>query len=81
MESEYTALAIGAVEGDTTVQNHTQRRGKQLSTEFVYRVEVSQPVASVDIKDIQVSVSWKAGRLNQARPASVRLQSSKGRLW
>jgi hypothetical protein len=81
LDDTYGSLALGAVDGEETITDHTKRRGSGLTTEFVYRVEVTQPDPAVEIKDIVVSVTWKQGANENPRPAQVRLQSSKGQLW
>ncbi len=66
--------------GEETISGHTHRRGQSLSTTFVYDVSVTNSV-DPDVKDITVTVRWKTGAAENLRESSVRLVSSKGKLW
>ena len=64
--------------------SHTKRRGMELSTDFVYRIDISRPVLgstpAPELVDILVTVSWKQGSDGGTRDNSIRLQASKGRI-
>lgn len=83
LSTSYSSLAVTPVPetGTRTVSAHTVRRGASLSTEYTYSILVEQPEASIDVKNITVTVSWKEGAENLQRPSSTTLQSSRGNLW
>jgi hypothetical protein len=81
LETPYADLTPGISSGESTLEAHTRRRGADLSTEFLYRVEVTQTDPDVEVRDILVTVSWKEGAANMARPSAVKLQSARGNLW
>ena len=67
--------AVASVDGVEKV-SHAERRGSALSTEFTYRVEVSQPDASKNLKNLRVVVQWGNNPQHE-----VVLESVKGELW
>lgn len=82
LAEEYASLVPDVpIDGEVTVTGHTERRGQSLTTDFVYRVEITQPNPAVEILDINVSVSWKEGAADNPRPSTVRLKASKGEFW
>ena len=64
--------------------SHTKRRGQTLTTDFLYRIDVSRPSSGPtpgpELVDVTVTVSWKQGSEDKARDNSIRLQATKGRM-
>ena len=81
LETPYLDLLVGGTNGESDVSGHTRRRGSDLSTSFVWRVDISQPNPAIEVKDIVVTVSWKEGAADLERASSVKLQSARGNLW
>jgi hypothetical protein len=81
LETPYLDLLVGGTNGESDVSGHTRRRGSDLSTSFVWRVDISQPNPAIEVKDIVVTVSWKQGAAELERASSVKLQSARGNLW
>jgi Tfp pilus assembly protein PilV len=72
----YDSLAVGEVQGALDSQN-TLRRGARATTNFLYKVNVSQPDPAKDVKEVVVTVNW----LQSQKNSEVTLSSTKGRLW
>lgn len=83
LASDYSALDVDAppIVGEYLLDAHTRRRGSDLSTKFIYEVDFQYPYPDAEVKDVLVSVSWKEGAADEQRASSVRLQSTKGKLW
>lgn len=82
LELEYSELSTDPAsyeEGDIPLV-HTKRHGSDLSTTFHYRIEITQPEASHEVKEIAVYVSWPRGS-NDEREERVVMQASKGQMW
>ena len=71
----------GPIDGEYQADHHTLRRGVEMSTTFVYRIDVTQLAPDVEVKDVLVTVRWKEGRGERVRDSSVKVQSAKGKLW
>ena len=82
LELDYSALSTDPAsyeEGDIPLV-HTKRHGQELSTTFHYRIEVTRPEPTHEIKEIVVYVSWPRGS-EETREDSVVMQASKGQMW
>lgn len=82
LELDYSALSTDPAsyeEGDIPLV-HTKRHGQDLQTTFHYRIEVTQPEPTHEIKEISVYVSWPRGSRDD-REEKVVMQASKGQLW
>lgn len=64
------------LQGETSLV-HTRRHGQALDTRFRYRVEITQPDLTHEVKRILVTVSWNYG----SREEKVVLESRKGSMW
>jgi type II secretory pathway component PulJ len=82
LEKRYDQLLPGVTTGERLIADHTQRRGQSLSTEYVWKVTVTQAdPPDAELRDIEVTVSWKDGSAHSKRPSEVTLRSVRGNLW
>ena len=80
LNRHYSTISVGISEQQEPIQ-HTTRRGVDVETNFFFKSEITKPYPSREILNILVTVSWTEGSSDEPRPAEVRLQAEKGRLW
>lgn len=73
----YSDLTDGVASGETSASG-INRNGVEISTRYLYQVEITQPDPTLRFKDIEVTVSWEEGSEGDTR--KVVLNSSKGEL-
>lgn len=71
----YSAMVDGVTTGEVLIQGMT-RGSAELSTKFLYRVEIDQPLPDRNFKNIKVEVFWEEGA-NKNKHSS-KIESSKG---